>query len=140
MGLHSTFLFNTEKERMTQKYFQCTPYWQEAAAASADQFWHPFTNVLFRPSDDPAIPDSAGPRITLWAHCFLPQSAGRQLQDDRAIRQQVHTKLIRIATALREIYFYERHLTKHKRFPNDLNVGLARASVQFMLCGIPHLA
>jgi hypothetical protein len=102
MGLHSTFLFNTEKERMTQKYFQCTPYWQEAAAASADQFWHPFTNVLFRPSDDPAIPDSAGPRITLWAHCFLPQSAGRQLQDDRAIRQQVHTKLIRIATALRE--------------------------------------
>lgn len=124
-GLHSSFLFDSEKERMCSEFFRSTPFWEEAAPASTERFWHPFVNVLYSPTEEPALPGVDGPLIRLWAHCYLPQSAGRQHQDERAIREQVHARLSRIGTTL-------------ARGGGDLATEISKLNLPSILAAVVH--
>eukprot|EP00038_Savillea_parva_P012922 m.207816 g.207816 ORF g.207816 m.207816 type:complete len:615 (+) comp23944_c0_seq1:69-1913(+) len=102
-GLYSTFTFTTEKERLSREFFAATSFWDENALPqpTADTFWHPFTNVLYSPTDLAVLPDASEVLVRLWSRCYLPQSAGRQTQDEDAVRQHVHNRLVRLGEALR---------------------------------------
>ena len=106
---------------MCTEHFRCTSFWTDAD--KTDDFWHPFTNVLHRPTDGAVMPDATGASVVFWARAFEPQGAGLQDSDDRAVREQVHARLEQLAEALR-------------LSGRDVGVELARLGLHGVVCDV----